>query len=75
MKRAFNRRTARRLVVAVIGGTVVLLGVVLLVFPGPGWLVIIAGLALLGTEFIWARRLLQRARETAQRARDRITSR
>ena len=47
----------------VVGLTVVLLGVVLIVTPGPAFLVIPAGIAILATEFAWARRLLKRAKE------------
>jgi uncharacterized protein (TIGR02611 family) len=50
-------------VVLVVGLTVVLFGVVLIVTPGPAIVVIPAGLAILATEFAWARRLLKRARE------------
>jgi tellurite resistance protein TerC len=53
----------RRLVVAVIGGTVVVIGVAMIVLPGPAIVVIPAGLAILATEFVWARRLLQRVKE------------
>jgi hypothetical protein len=52
----------RRFVVGLIGGTVVLLGVVMIVLPGPALLVIPLGLAILGTEFAWARRLVRKAR-------------
>jgi len=55
-------QTARRVVVAVIGGTVVLIGVAMVVLPGPAIVVIPAGLAILGTEFAWARRFLKRLR-------------
>ena len=58
-------RRLRRLVIAVVGGTVVAIGVALLVLPGPAILVIPAGLAILATEFLWARRLLQRVRRGA----------
>ena len=50
----------------VIGGTVLLLGVALLVLPGPGWLLIIGGLAILAGEFAWARWLLKHAKATAK---------
>jgi len=40
------------------GITLVLLGLILLVLPGPGILTIAAGLAVLATEFVWARRIL-----------------
>ena len=55
-------KTARRVAIAIIGGTVVLLGLVMIVLPGPAILVIPAGLAILGTEFAWARWLLKRIR-------------
>lgn len=60
-------RQLRRLVIAVVGGTVVLIGIVMIVFPGPAILVIPAGLAILATEFVWARRLLRRFKEKAER--------
>ena len=52
---------ARKVVVAVIGGTVLLFGVAMLALPGPGWVTIFAGLALLATEFAWARWMLKHA--------------
>jgi hypothetical protein len=56
---------ATRLAVAIVGFTVTLLGVVMLVTPGPGWLMILLGLGILGVEFVWARRLLRRLKEGA----------
>ena len=56
-------RQARRFVLLIVGGTVVLLGIVMLVTPGPGLVVIPAGLAILAVEFAWARRLLRRVLE------------
>jgi tellurite resistance protein TerC len=56
-------RWAKRIAVSVIGFTVLLVGVALLVLPGPGLVVIVAGLAILGLEFAWARAWLARARE------------
>lgn len=58
-------RTARQVVVAVIGGTVVLFGIVLLFLPGPAFVVIPAGLAILATEFAWARRMLKKMKQQA----------
>ena len=58
-------KTARKLVVLVIGGTALLLGVIMLVTPGPGIVGILAGLAILATEFIWARTLLKRIKQRA----------
>ena len=59
-------RQARRFVILVIGSTVLLLGIALIVLPGPAILLIPAGLAILATEFLWARRLLARARGSLQ---------
>ena len=53
---------ARRFAVAVIGGTVVLLGIAMIVLPGPAFVVIPAGLAILGIEFAFARRWLRQLR-------------
>lgn len=52
-------RAIRRGLVLVVGVVLMLGGIVLLVLPGPGLLVIFAGLGLLSTEFTWAARLLQ----------------
>ncbi|MCA9502444.1 MAG: PGPGW domain-containing protein [Myxococcota bacterium] len=61
-------KAIRRIVVAVIGGTVLLLGLALLVLPGPAFVVIPIGLGILAAEFEWARRWLRRARALAQSA-------
>jgi uncharacterized protein (TIGR02611 family) len=49
-------RTTRKVLVGVAGGAIVLLGVLLIPLPGPGIPVVIAGIALLSTEFVWAAR-------------------
>ena len=49
--------TTYRVVVGTIGGVLAIGGLVLVPLPGPGWLIVFAGLAVLGTEFHWARRL------------------
>jgi uncharacterized protein (TIGR02611 family) len=56
-----------RIGVAVVGTAVLALGIVLIPYPGPGWLVVFAGLAILATEFSWAGRLLAYAREQYDR--------
>lgn len=66
--RAFLRRhrgldLAYRVMVAVAGFAIMITGVVLIPLPGPGWLIVFAGLALLATEFAWADRLLHYARD------------
>ena len=63
-------RLAWRLLVLLVGGAVLVGGLIMLVTPGPGWLAIIAGLAILATEFTWAERLLEWAKDRAKAAAD-----
>ena len=70
-------KVARRIVVGVVGVTVVLLGLVMLVTPGPALVVIPVGLAILSLEFTWARMWLRNLNDRARRAerhRDRANS-
>ncbi len=61
-------RIARRLVIATVGATVVLVGAVMFFTPGPAVVVIPLGLAILALEFVWARRLLRLFRVRARQA-------
>ena len=54
---------ARNIIALAVGSTVLILGVAMIVLPGPGLVVIPLGLAILAAEFVWARRLLTRLRE------------
>jgi len=63
-------RVARRIAIAVIGVTVVSLGVAMLVLPGPGILTIIGGLTLLGVEFAFARRWVERIKSRTRQGLD-----
>ncbi len=58
---------ARRIAIAVIGGTIVLIGIAMIVLPGPALVVIPVGLGVLGLEFAWARRWLARVRDHADK--------
>lgn len=49
----------RKIVTAVAGGSVLIVGIVAIPYPGPGWLIVFAGLAILAREFPWASRLLK----------------
>jgi uncharacterized protein (TIGR02611 family) len=69
-QRVRSTRTGRltlQLVIGIIGAAVVALGLVLIPFPGPGWLVVLAGLAILSLEFVWAERLLAFTRGQLER--------
>jgi tellurite resistance protein TerC len=57
-------RHARRVVVGIVGGTVLLIGLALVVLPGPAFVVIPIGLAILSLEFAWARAWLHRVRRS-----------
>lgn len=61
-------RQIKRIALLIIGGTVLLIGVALLVLPGPAFIVIPAGLSILAVEFAWARRWLRRARDLWRQA-------
>jgi uncharacterized protein (TIGR02611 family) len=58
---------AYRVAVAVVGFAIVVTGLALIPLPGPGWLIVFAGLAVLSTEFAWAARLLHYARAKVHR--------
>src|SRR5262245_6010525 len=64
-QRVIGTRSGRltlRVLIGLVGGVVVLSGLVLVPLPGPGWLIVLAGLAVWSIEFAWARRLLAFAR-------------
>jgi hypothetical protein len=57
----------KRFLIALIGGTILLLGVAMVILPGPAIVVIPAGLAILATEFIWAKRWLAKGKRILHR--------
>ena len=74
--RAWIRKTPAgrlfwRVFIGVIGGGIAVFGAVLLVVPGPGVLVLLAGLGILATEFAWAGRVMMRTKEIAAMAAER----
>ena len=62
----------RRFTRILAGFTLLLIGVIMFVTPGPGWLVILLGLTLLAAEFVWARRLMDRIRHHGNRLKDSV---
>ena len=64
----------KRVVVLVFGVTLIIIGGALLVLPGPGIVVIIASLAVLATEFVWAQSLLDKAKHHYEKTKDKITN-
>lgn len=67
-------KQAKRVISVLVGFTVLLFGALLAIpgIPGPGFLVIIAGLAILGTEFIWAKRLLKKFKDGANNIKNSV---
>ncbi|MCH9004126.1 MAG: PGPGW domain-containing protein [Proteobacteria bacterium] len=55
-------RTGRRIVITLVGASVLVLGIVMIVTPGPALIVIPVGLAILAVEFVWARHGLRKLR-------------
>lgn len=56
------RRRSKKVLIGTLGGLVVLLGLILVPYPGPGWLIVFAGLAILATEFPFAVKVLDFAK-------------
>lgn len=63
-------RQAKRLVKIVMGFTVLLIGLIMLITPGPGIVAILFGLAILGTEFVWAKKLMKRFEKEANNVKN-----
>lgn len=68
-------RWARRIAVAIVGGTVLAIGAALIVLPGPALVVIPLGLAILSAEFAWARYWLRKVRRRSSELLDSIRRR
>lgn len=66
----FIRQSGKRIAVSIAGFAVLIAGVVLLVLPGPGLVLILVGLGILSSEYVWAQRLLRKAKEKAEQAKD-----
>lgn len=56
------RRHSKKTLIAIVGGIVVIAGLIMIPYPGPGWLVVFAGLAILATEFEFAQKVLDFAK-------------
>ena len=65
---SYTLKKVRRLIIGVVGFTILLIGIALLVLPGPAFIVIPIGLAILATEFVWARKLLKKVKKQIEKA-------
>lgn len=59
-----TKKRLKKILIAILGGTTLLIGIVMLVTPAPAILVIPAGLGILATEYHWAKRLSERFKST-----------
>ena len=66
---------AWRIIIFIVGMSVLLFGVALLVLPGPAFIVIPVGLAILATEYAWARRWLHAIKESAEKGAEKLNLR
>ena len=67
-------KVAKRIAIGIVGGSVLLVGVAMIVLPGPAFVVIPAGLAILGIEFAWARIWLKKAKAKAEEMARNLTN-
>jgi len=72
IKRSKAGRLLWRIIIGIAGGSVTVLGAIALVGPGPGILIVLAGLGILATEFAWAARAMVHTRTYAQKAADKV---
>jgi membrane protein implicated in regulation of membrane protease activity len=72
MKLAWIPRPVRRIIILMFGGTVLLIGAIMIVAPGPAFIVLPLGLLILGVEFAFARRWLKRLKSTANHVQQRV---
>lgn len=56
------KRQSRRIGIGIVGGMLLIVGIIAIPYPGPGWLIVFTALAILATEFAWAQRLLDYAK-------------
>jgi uncharacterized protein (TIGR02611 family) len=69
----FLTRNGKRIAVSVAGLVLLVLGLAMMVLPGPGILFLLAGLAVLATEYVWAQRMLNYAKTKAEQAKNAVT--
>ena len=67
-------KQAKKLIIAVIGFTILLIGLTMIVLPGPAFIVIPLGLGILATEFIWARRVLEKVKDKVNNIKDKVSN-
>ncbi len=62
----------KRIFIGLVGGTVIILGIIMIVLPGPAVIFIPLGFSILATEFLWARKISDRLKEKLNRVKNNI---
>jgi uncharacterized protein (TIGR02611 family) len=65
-------KQVKKIIVGVIGFTILFIGILLLVLPGPAFIVIPIGLGILATEFLWAKRILDKVKEKVKQGKEKL---
>lgn len=71
--RSIAYRLAKRIAISIVGFTVLAVGIAMIALPGPAFIVIPAGLGILGLEYAWARRWLRKVKEKAEAVAKTVT--
>ena len=72
MKKVANQ--TKKIIITLTGFIVLIIGIIMLIAPGPGWVVIIIGLGILATEYAWAHNLLQKANSYYEKVKQKALS-
>ena len=69
----FSLKKIKRLIVGIIGFTILGIGILLIILPGPAFVIIPLGLSILATEFLWAKKLLDKIKKGISRGKEKFT--
>ncbi len=72
MKKIANQ--TKKIIITLTGFIVLIIGIIMLIAPGPGWVIIIIGLGILATEYAWAHHLLHKAKSYYEKVKQRALS-
>ena len=70
MKSTVAYKRLRRVIIGVIGGTILGIGLVMIILPGPAFIVIPLGLSILATEYLWAKKALHKMKQQISKAKE-----
>ncbi len=62
-----RKRKIKKIIISIVGGILLIIGIIMIIVPGPAYLIIPAGLGILGSEYMWARKLHQKLKSFFQK--------